>query len=520
VEGERIGHGAWNAAIADVMREAGVLADVRISDAVDSPAVTGVLRSTVLLPRSAETWSPERTRVVLLHELAHVLRRDAVAQLVADAACAVQWWNPLAWLVASRLRVERELAADDAVLASGVRPSTYAEELLGVAGAATRGALAMAERTALGCRVVAILAARRARAPLAARGTALLVAGSVAVSAVAASASPEVSARPAASLGALEVAPLAESTDREAQAAAEDVLSSVATDWSAESAVVLVLDVASGEILADAGRRGGRPFDVARSLAITPGSTLKPITIAAALETGAIHATQLFDCGPAARLYGSSELHDASPNSTLDAAHLLAVSSNIGTSRIFDALGGERFSAWLTRFHFAEAPRLAGAATGAFPAQITGGTLKGAEVAIGEGMTATPLQMAAAYAALAGDGVYHAPTTAPVASPGERLVSSSTASQVMAMLDTAVTDPSATGKLARVPGVHVAGKTGTAAFAGLDGHDRTYASFIGVADLPGRRVVALVGVETRRDDVSGGSAAAPAFARLVARLRH
>jgi len=48
--------------------------------------------------------------VVLLHELAHVLRRDAVAQLVADAACAVQWWNPLAWLVASRLRVERELA--------------------------------------------------------------------------------------------------------------------------------------------------------------------------------------------------------------------------------------------------------------------------------------------------------------------------------------------------------------------------------------------------------------------------
>jgi len=496
---------------AAAFREAGVIVDVRLCDGIDSPAVTGILRPTVLLPRSAKAWSPERLRVVLVHELAHVRRRDALAQLVADVACALHWFDPLAWLAASRLRVERELAADDAVLASGVRPSSYAEELLAVAGASTAGALAMAERTTLGARIVAILAARRARKPLAARGTALLVAASVAVGAVVACASPEAPARPATESG--------ESTDAAAQTAAEEVVASVAKEWSAESAVVLVLDAATGEILADAGRTGDHAFDFARSRAITPGSTLKPITIAAALETGAITSTQMFDCGAKTRAYGAQAIHDTAPNGLLDAAHLLAVSSNIGTSRIFDALGGERFATWLGRFHFADAPKLDGATTGAFPATITTGTLEGAEVAMGEGMTATPLQMAAAYAALASDGIYHAPTTARVPSAGERLVSPATASAVMAMLVTAVTDPTATGKAARVDGIPVAGKTGTAAFKGADGREHTYASFIGIADLPGRRVVVLVGVETLRDGVSGGQAAAPAFARLIGRLR-
>jgi beta-lactamase regulating signal transducer with metallopeptidase domain len=516
--GDRALPSAWMAAASAAIRDAGVDVDVRICDGVDSPAVTGVLRSTVLLPRSAESWSPSLSRIVLLHELAHVRRRDALAQLVADAACALHWFNPLAWFAAARLRVERELAADDAVLASGVRPSSYAEELLAVAGLSTAGALAMAERTTLGDRVVAILAAGRSRAPLAARGTTLLVAGSVAVGAAAACASPAAPPRPATTSSA-EVPRAAESLDPVAQAAADEVLASVAKEWSAESAVVLVLDAATGEILADAGRVGDHPFDFARSRAITPGSTLKPIVIAAALETSAITSTQLFECGPSPRVYGSAELHDSTQNGTLDAAHLLAVSSNVGTSRIFDALGGDRLATWLTRFHFAEAPQLEGATTGAFPATITTGTRAGAEVALGEGTTATPLQMAAAYAAIANDGVYHAPTTARVASPGERLVSSSTASQVMAMLDTAVTDATATGKLARVDGVHVAGKTGTASFTGADGHEHLYASFIGIADLPAHRVVALVGVETLRDDVWGGAAAAPAFARLVARLR-
>jgi beta-lactamase regulating signal transducer with metallopeptidase domain len=493
--------------------------DVRLCDGIDSPAVTGVVRPVLLLPRAARAWPARRMRVVLAHELAHVRRRDTLAQLVADAACALHWFNPLVWVVASRLRVERELAADDAVLASGVAASSYAEELLAVAGASTAGALAMAERGSLEQRVVAILAVRRARGPLARRGAALLVAGGVAVAVVAACASPEPAARVAADDLQTESTPTAAagSTDPAAQSAAEEVLAAVATEWSAESAVVVVLDAGTGEVLADAGRVGDHAFDVARARAMPPGSTLKPITIAAALETGAITPTQLFETGPA-RDYGSAVLRDVGASGPLDAAHVLAVSSNVGTSYIFDALGGDRLGTWLARFHFAEAP-LAGAATGAFPAMTTG-TIDGAAVAIGEGMTATPLQMAAAYGVFASNGVYHAPTTVRSATSGEQLLSPTTASEVMAMLETAVTDPSATGTLARVDGVHVAGKTGTALVPdGNGGGEHTYASFIGIADLPAHRIVALVGVETRRDGASGGKVAAPAFARLVARLR-
>jgi beta-lactamase regulating signal transducer with metallopeptidase domain len=522
-------------AVARLVREgerfpvSGAEVDVRLCDELESPAVAGIVHPTVLLPRSAPGWSAERMRVVLVHELAHVHGQDALAQLVADVACALHWFNPLAWMVAARLRIERELAADDAVLAAGILPSSYAAELLAVAGASRAGALAMAERTTLGDRVVAILAAGRARSPLAARGTTLLAVGSVVVGGVAACASPSTSAPPttpvptvpAATVTSSVEVPPAASIDASVQAAADDVLASVARTWSAESAVVLVLDAATSQILADAGRVGDHPFDVARSRAITPGSTFKPITIAAALETGAIDSTQLFECGPKPRSYGGTrEIHDSSAHGSLDAAHLLAVSSNIGTSHVVDALGGDQLETWLTRFHFGAAPALPGATTGAYPARVATGSLEAAMVGLGEGLTTTPLQMAAAYATFAEDGVYRAPTTAVSASPvaGERIVSSSTARQVMVMLATAVDDPSATGKPARVPGAHVAGKTGTANFTDERGREHTYASFIGIADLPARRVVALVGVDTLRDDVMGSNSAA-AFADLITRLR-
>ncbi len=71
----------------------------------------------------------------------------------------------------------------------------------------------------------------------------------------------------------------------------------------------------------------------------------------------------------------------------------------------------------------------------------------------------------------------------------------------------------------RVDGIHVAGKTGTSERTAPDGRDLRYASFIGVADLPARRIVALVGIDGSRDDLSGGKAAAPVFARLVKRIR-
>jgi cell division protein FtsI (penicillin-binding protein 3) len=148
------------------------------------------------------------------------------------------------------------------------------------------------------------------------------------------------------------------------------------------------------------------------------------------------------------------------------------------------------------------------------------GSFDGAAVAIGVGLTTTPLQMIAAYGALASDGVYHAPTFDRGGSPAERLVSSQTARSVMALLETAVVDETATGKAARVDGVRVAGKTGTSEWIGPDGREQTYASFIGIADLPSRRIVTLVGIQASQSaHLSGGKAAAPAFARLVKRVR-
>jgi beta-lactamase regulating signal transducer with metallopeptidase domain len=494
--------------------------EVRSSHEVDSPAVMGLLQPTIVIPESALDWSVERCRLVLVHELAHVRRYDGLAQAIADVACAIHWCNPLVWICARLLRVEREIAADDAVLATGVRPSHYAEELVAVATtvAAPSAALAMAERSTLERRVTSILALRLRRAELAARGTVGIAACAAAFAAAVACAS----ATPSEPRHLTEpgVAPQAgASNDAAIQRIADDEMGALVTEWAPDLATIIVLDPSTGAILANAGRSAGKPADVASTVALAPGSTLKPITIAAALELHAITADQKFECGPSPRTYGDKAIRDFSANGKLDVARLLAVSSNIGTSRIFDALGGEQLAVWLRRFHFGETPSLPSATTGAFATPIVTGTFEGAAVAMGVRITATPFQMIAAYGAIANDGVYHAPTLARGGSPAERLLSSETAKAVMAMLETAVVDKAATGKAARVDGTRVAGKTGTSEWTAPDGRRRTYASFIGVADLPSRRIVALVGIEGSRDDLSGGKAAAPVFARLVKRIR-
>jgi len=168
---------------------------VVVSGEVDAPIVVGAIAPTVVVPYAALAWSAERWRVVLLHELAHVRRRDGVANLVAQIACSLHWVDPLAWIAARRLREERELAADDAVLRGGARASTYAEHLVAIATGAAHGtpaaALAMAEPMRFEARVAALLDGDRSRGPAGAR-RAVAVAGAVTlVAAVAACVSPE-----------------------------------------------------------------------------------------------------------------------------------------------------------------------------------------------------------------------------------------------------------------------------------------------------------------------------------------
>jgi beta-lactamase regulating signal transducer with metallopeptidase domain len=509
----------WIEAAKDVA--AGRRVEVRASREFDSPAVTGLLRPTVVVPQSALDWPLERCRLVLVHELAHVRRHDVLAQAIADVACAIHWCNPLVWICARRLRVEREMAADDAVLAAGVRPSRYAEELVAVATdfSAPSAALAMAARSSLEARVASILASSLARAPLAARGTVAVVAVCAAVAAAAACTSPVLSAP--AGVAAPGVAPRAgTANDPAIQRAAEEEMATIATEWSPALTAILVLDPATGEILANAGQSGGKAADVATTVAMVPGSTMKAITVVAALETHSITVDQKFEC-EYPRKYGDKELRDwHRAEGPVDLAHLFAVSSNTGMSHVFDALGGENFALFIHRLHFGEAPGIPGAATGAVPGHVVTGSFEGALTAIGgHKMPATPLQMIAAYGAIADDGVYHAPTMDRGGSTGERLFSSETARSVMSLLEAVVVDEEGTGVRARVDGVHVGGKTGTVEWTAPDGRELTYASFIGVADLPSRRIVALVGIGGSGDDVSGPGAAAPAFARLVKRIR-
>jgi len=130
------------------------------------PMAWGILNPSVLMPADAVRWPVERLRIVLLHELAHVKRRDCLTHVIAQLACAFYWFNPLAWIAARHIRTERERACDDLVLASGTRGADYAEELLEIARVMRAGrfpalltgaTLAMAHRSQLEGRLIAIL---------------------------------------------------------------------------------------------------------------------------------------------------------------------------------------------------------------------------------------------------------------------------------------------------------------------------------------------------------------------------
>ncbi|HZS46747.1 MAG TPA: M56 family metallopeptidase [Blastocatellia bacterium] len=152
------------------------------TDKLQMPLTSGAFKSVVLVPSDIEDWPSDRQQVVLLHELAHVKRKDCLTQLLAQIVCAVYWFNPLVWFAARQLRIERERACDDYVLDVGTLASDYATHLLEIArtmGAAkcpSLAAVAIAKRSQLEGRLLAILDPNLNRKGLNSRSTALLVA--------------------------------------------------------------------------------------------------------------------------------------------------------------------------------------------------------------------------------------------------------------------------------------------------------------------------------------------------------
>ena len=136
------------------------------------PVTWGVLHPVVLLPAQSGGWSEECLRTALLHEMAHVQRRDWPTQLLAHLACTLCWWHPLVWWAARQAREESERACDDCVLSAGVKPTDYAQRLVEVVRSMPTGvpartvAVAMAQPSEVEGRLRAVLALGSSRRPL------------------------------------------------------------------------------------------------------------------------------------------------------------------------------------------------------------------------------------------------------------------------------------------------------------------------------------------------------------------
>ncbi len=173
---------SWNVMAGYIALQLGLRRQVRLleSERVSMPMTCGAFRSAVLLPVDADEWTEERRGVVLSHEIAHVKRRDCLTQMLAQIACALHWFNPLVWIVARQLRVERERACDDHVLNIGTKASEYAAHLLEIARSmqSMKGtfmaAVAMAKPSQLEGRLLAILDPRLRRRNLSRVATAVV----------------------------------------------------------------------------------------------------------------------------------------------------------------------------------------------------------------------------------------------------------------------------------------------------------------------------------------------------------
>ena len=326
--------------------------------------------------------------------------------------------------------------------------------------------------------------------------------------------------------------------DHTIQANAEAVLRKTIARWQARSATVVVMDPRTGAVLAmaqapgyDANKASRVPFALQRNRAVTdtyePGSTFKLVTIAGALSTGIVSPETQFTL-PYSIQVADRVVHDAEirGTETLTVAKILSRSSNVGAITIAEKLGSSALADWIAKFGF-------GAQTGIdFPGESQGQVLpldqwSGStigNVPIGQGIAVTPVQMAAAYGAIANGGIWVQPHL--VQKVGRRaihdfkrrrIVSPAVDAVLKQMLTNVVDEHGATGNEAQIPGYTVGGKTGTAEKPGPNGYTtgEYVASFVGFVPVAKPRLVVLVTVDNPRGAIFGGVVAAPAFAEIA-----
>lgn len=318
--------------------------------------------------------------------------------------------------------------------------------------------------------------------------------------------------------------------DSAIQERVEAVLAEVGQIYTPKGATAVVLDPRNGEILAlanwprmNANDIGGAPPYARQNRAVAasyePGSTFKAITVAGAIEQGLVTPETSFALPPTIQVADRVIKEAHGGGGTLTTSQILARSSNVGAVTIGLKLKANNFDRWVRRFGFGKGTGidLPGEQAGIVlrPEEYSGSSL--GNMPIGQGIAVTPIQMAAAYAAIANGGIMRRPHIVRGSdAPSRRVLSRDTADQVSRMLE-GVLGPGGTASEAAVPGYKLAGKTGTAEKAVDGGYSKTkfVASFIGYAPARDPRLLVAVMVDEPRGEIYGGVVAAPAFEKIV-----
>ncbi|HET7132873.1 MAG TPA: penicillin-binding transpeptidase domain-containing protein [Gammaproteobacteria bacterium] len=301
----------------------------------------------------------------------------------------------------------------------------------------------------------------------------------------------------------------------------------------AKSGSVVILDPATGEVLAMVNQPSYNPNNRAeyvadhyRNRAVTdifePGSSFKPFVMSAALESGKYGPHTIVDTNPGALMIGNRKItSDHSNLGRVELTTVLAQSSNVGAARVALTMDAEDIWRQLTAFGIGRVTGsgLPGESPGILHDAKHWGTIQQATVSYGYGVSVTALQLARSYAAIAAGGVLRPVSMLALDEPppGERVVSAQTAHALIGMLE-AVVLPSGTGHRAAVHNYRIAGKTGTARKAAAGGYDEDNhaAIFAGIAPASRPRLVVVVTIEEPQGATYyGGDLAAPVFANIV-----
>ena len=323
------------------------------------------------------------------------------------------------------------------------------------------------------------------------------------------------------------------SLDHRIQYVAYKLLKGEVYKLGAKTGSVVVLDVKTGEILAMANMPGFNPNNrhknkpgSYRNRAVAdvfePGSTLKPLTIAAALEARAIGTDVYIDTAPGRFKVGNMVVKDPRNYGTLTLSRILAKSSNVGASKVALLMKSKDHWKFLNKVGLGRKPDAGffGEREGDLPYYEKWGKVDHASHGYGYGVSASLLQLAHAYTVFANDGILNPVTIfkqdrEPL---GQRVMQEKNAHAVLEMMG-AVVQADATGKHAKVDGYHVAGKTGTAykVINGRYNKHKLIVSFIGIAPATDPRLVVAVMIdEPKVAKASGGRLAAPLFSKIMA----